>query len=79
MNHFQKRMAEIKEAQMGRSHIILPIFTRPPAPPPETPSERYARALIAVLDRRIQETGELDEAIADRIEGFLWPQLRQAS
>ena len=63
----------------SRTHLILPLIRpiEPVTPAPDSPRDRlrarYASTLIDVLAKRIAETGELDEALADKIELLLWP------
>ena len=67
---------------MTRSHLILPIFTPPShfetrraeiLGQPNPVVVRYVGVLLDILDRRIAETGDLDYALADKIESFLFP------
>lgn len=56
----------------SRSHLILslsPAYTDPT----EAHRAHYASVLLAELVRRFKASGEVDFALADRIETVLWP------
>lgn len=66
-------------------NIIIPLLTPPPhvdvrkaeilgqPHPMEAHRAHYACVLIDNLLRQHASTGKLDKALADRIEGVLWP------